>query len=95
MSDPNPKIRACWWVWIPEERSEREEHDLIVQGNVERFGLRESFRMEEKARRASRESPPRANSAMMVFHDWTLFLSIYLVKRVLMILFRGSFIRSR
>lgn len=67
---------------MPEVRSEREEQDLTAQGKVERFGFRESFRMEEKARRASTESPLRAKSAMIEFHENTSDLSKNLLKNV-------------
>ncbi|KAG5526962.1 hypothetical protein RHGRI_028034 [Rhododendron griersonianum] len=81
-SDSKPKTKACWWACLPEWRSKRAEQDLMAQGKVERSGLRESFRMEEKARRASTESPPRANSAMTEFHEETLVLSTYLLNKV-------------
>lgn len=58
----------------------------MEQGKVERSGLRESFRMEEKARRASTESPPRANSLMTEFHEDTLVLSTYLLNKVVRLL---------
>ncbi|KAI8556699.1 hypothetical protein RHMOL_Rhmol05G0274200 [Rhododendron molle] len=67
---------------LPEWRSKRAEQDLMAQGKVERSGLRKSFRMEEKARRASTESPPLANSAMIKFHEETLVLSTYLLNKV-------------
>lgn len=75
-------MRACWWVCLPEVRSKREEQDLTAQGKVERLGLRESFRMEEKARRASTASPLRAKSAMIEFHENTSDLSKYLLKKL-------------
>ena len=49
---------------------------------MERLGWRESFRIEEKARRASEESLLRARSAMTEFHEKTSVLSKYLLKRV-------------
>lgn len=54
----------------------------MAQGKVERFGMRECFRMEEKARRASTESPARASSAMTEFQDETFVLSTYLLNKV-------------
>lgn len=54
----------------------------MAQGRVERLGWSESFRMEEKARRASEESLLRARSAMTEFHEKTSVLSTYLLKRV-------------
>lgn len=78
-------MNACWWACFPKLRSPSAEQDLIVQGKVERFGLRWDLRMEEKALRASTESPPRANSAMIEFHEWTLFTSMYLLNRVVML----------
>lgn len=54
----------------------------MAQGKVERLGWRESFRIEEKARRASEESLLRARSAMTEFHEKTSVLSTYLLKRV-------------
>lgn len=77
-----PKTRACWWDSLPETRSQRAEQDLMAQGKVERVGVRPSFRIEEKARRASIESPLRAKSAMTEFHEWTLDLSKYLLNQV-------------
>ncbi|KAJ1391987.1 hypothetical protein SESBI_36171 [Sesbania bispinosa] len=50
----------------------------MVQGKVERLGFRESLRMEEKALRASKESPLRARSAITEFQLETLLLSTYL-----------------
>lgn len=82
MSDSKPNINACWWACLPDQRSNSDEQDLIAQGKVERFGMRESFRMEEKARRASTESPLRASSAMIEFQDQTLVLSTYLLNKV-------------
>lgn len=66
-------------------RSPSAEQDLIAQGKVERLGLRWDLRMEEKALRASTESPLRANSAMIEFHEWTLVLSMYLSNSVVMV----------
>lgn len=54
----------------------------MAQGKVERFGLRESLRIEEKARRASMESPLRARSAMTEFQEKTLVLSTYWLNQV-------------
>lgn len=54
----------------------------MVQGKVDLLGLRESLRMEENARRASRESPLRAKSAMTEFQEETLVLSTYLLNQV-------------
>lgn len=54
----------------------------MAQGKVERPGLRESFRMDEKARRASTESPARAKSAMTAFQEETSVLSTYLLNQV-------------
>lgn len=54
----------------------------MAQGKVERFGCRASFRIDEKARRASTESPLRAKSAMTVFQDETLVWSTYLLNQV-------------
>lgn len=54
----------------------------MAQGKVERVGTRESLRKEEKARRASTESPARASSAMTEFQERTLVLSTYLLKKV-------------
>lgn len=54
----------------------------MAQGKEERFGLRESLRMEENARRASTESPLRAKSAMTEFQEETSFLSTYLLNQV-------------
>lgn len=54
----------------------------MVQGKVERFGVRDSFRMAEKARRDSTDSPARERSAMTEFHDQTLVVSTYLLKKV-------------
>lgn len=51
----------------------------MVQGNVERLGLRWDFSMEEKALRASTEWPLRAKSAIMEFQEWTLATSTYLL----------------
>lgn len=56
----------------------------MAQGKDERLGLRADLRMEEKALSASTESPPRANSAMMEFHEKTSDLSTYLLNRVVM-----------
>lgn len=56
----------------------------MAQGKVERSGLRESLLMDQKARSASTESPLRANSAMIVFHEETWVLSTYLLNRVAM-----------
>lgn len=50
----------------------------MAQGNEERFGERESLRMEAKAPRASTESPERASSAMMEFQEPTLVRLTYL-----------------
>ena len=50
----------------------------MAQGNVERFGCRDSFRIEAKALSASTESPLRERSAITVFQLWTLVLSTYL-----------------
>lgn len=77
-----PKTKACWWVCLPATRSHKAEQDLMAQGKLDRLGLRASFRMEEKARRASTESPPRAKSAITEFHEWTLDLSTYLLNHV-------------
>ena len=54
----------------------------MAQGKVERLGWRESFRIEEKARRATEESLLRARSAMTEFHEKTSVLSTYLLKSV-------------
>lgn len=81
-SDSKPKTKACWWACLPERRSNKAEQDLMAQGKEERSGLRESFRMDEKARRASTESPPRAKSAMTEFQEETLVLSTYLLNQV-------------
>lgn len=56
----------------------------MAQGKVERLGLRWDLRIEEKALRASIESPLRAKSAMMEFQEWTLLLSMYLLNSVVM-----------
>lgn len=50
----------------------------MVQGKVERFGWRESFRIEENAKIASeKESPLRARSVITAFQPETLLLSTY------------------
>lgn len=54
----------------------------MAQGKEERVGYNASFRIEEKARRASRESPLLANSAMRVFQEVTLDWSTYLLNHV-------------
>ena len=59
----------------------------MAQGKVLRLGRRESLRMEEKARRASRESPLRARSAMTEFQQETLVLSTYLSNMVVRFVF--------
>lgn len=60
---------------------------MIAHGKVERVGVRESLRIEENARRASTESPPRAKSAMTEFQEKTLFLSTYLLNNVVRFVF--------
>lgn len=77
-SDSYPNTRACWWDCLPERTSRRAEQDLMAQGKDERFGERESLRMEAKARRASTESPERASSAMTEFQEPTWVRLTYL-----------------
>lgn len=86
MSDSNAKSKACWWACLPERRSDSAEQDLMTQGNVDLVGRRESFRMDEKARRASTEKPLRAKSAMTEFQLETLVPSTYLMNQALRLL---------
>lgn len=53
-----------------------------MQGKVDRFGLRESLRIERKALRAWVESPARAKPAMIEFQEETLDLSKYLLNHI-------------
>lgn len=53
----------------------------MAQGKEERLGLMANLRMEQKARRDSRESPSRDRSAMAEFQEKTLDLSMYLEKK--------------
>lgn len=59
----------------------------MAQGKVKRLGCKLSLRMEEKARRASTESPLRARSAMTEFQEETLVLSTYLSNMVVRLAF--------
>ena len=82
-SNSNPKAKACKWACLPDRRSDKAEQDLMTQGKVDLLGLTESFRIDRNARRASKESPLRAKSAMTEFHEETLVLSTYLLNHSL------------
>lgn len=67
----------------------------MAQGKEERFGLRESFRIDQKARRASTELPLRAKSAITEFQQETSALSTYLLNQAVRLLEPAEYWRLR